>query len=81
MRLAGDLETVVQVEDGVKNGVVVGDVDDGAVREHHANAFLKHRVFEVAVKIVGHEKAAAQEILAQIFASAWVNPHSPTWTA
>ena len=62
---AGNLVAIIEVEEGMKNGVVVGDLDDGAIGENHAHAGYKHLPLVGAVKIVGHEKAAAEQVIAK----------------
>ena len=64
---AGDLEAVVQIEDGVEDGVVVGDVDDGAIGEDHPHGLFELGLLFVSVEVVGHEEAAAQEVVAEFF--------------
>src|SRR3984885_1000645 len=62
----GNLEAIIEIEDGVKYGVAIGDVDDGAFGED-----LFHRLFEEgllfrSVKIVCHEEAAPEKIIAKL---------------
>src|SRR5271155_5119821 len=66
MRLAGDLDFVVKIVDGVKNRVLVIDVDNRAIGEHAVHRFLKHAPFGGSVKIVGHEKSAVQTVVAEL---------------
>ena len=81
MRLARHLDTVVQIVYRVENRIVVGDVLDRPVRKHELDALFELVPFVDAVKIVGHEESAAQQILAHDAASSSFNPHSPTCTA
>ena len=62
------LVALVEIEDGVKDGVVVGDVDDGTVGEDHLHGFFEVGDLFGAVEVVGHEEAAAEKIVAQFFA-------------
>ena len=64
MRRAGNLKAIVQIEHGVKDRVAIRNVHDGTIRKHEANPLQEHFPLVVAVKIVGHEEAAAQQILA-----------------
>ena len=65
---AGDLVAVVEIEDGVEDGVVVGDVDDGAVGEDHLHGLFEVGLLFGAVEVVGHEEASAEEVVAEFFA-------------
>jgi hypothetical protein len=64
---SGDLVAVVEIEDGVKDGVVVGDVDDGTVGEDHLHGLFEVGLLFGSVEIVCHEEAAAKEIVAEFF--------------
>src|ERR1051326_727750 len=67
MRFAGDLEAIVQIEDGMEDGVLVIDLDDRPVGKDVPDALLEHLPFVVAVEIVGHEESAAQKVIAYLF--------------
>ena len=60
---AGHLEPVVQIVDGVKDGVLVIDLDDGPVGKHPLHAGGEDLPLFGSVEIVAHEEAAAQQIL------------------
>ena len=63
---SGDLEALLQIVDGVKDGIVVGDVFDGAIGEHALHAgdeggpFAHAAVGLGAMEVVANEEAAAQ---------------------
>ena len=61
--LAGHLEPVVQIVDGVKDGVLVVDLHDGPVGKHPLHAVDEDLPLFRPVEIVAHEEAAAQQIL------------------
>src|SRR5882672_6190876 len=64
MCLAWDLEPIVQIEHGVENRILVVDLHDGAVRKNEPDALFEHFPLVVAMQIVGHEKTAAQQVIA-----------------
>src|SRR5579884_1000759 len=64
---AGHLVTLVEVVNGVEDGVFGFDLDDGAVRENFAHAGGEDLPLVGAVKVVAHEEAAAEQVL----------PHGP----
>ena len=66
MGFAGNLRLVADVEHGVEVRVVVGELDDVPVWEGVTNALGEHRPLGVAVKIVGHEEAAALDVFAEL---------------
>src|SRR5580658_5242777 len=49
---------VGQIEQDVKNWIVLGNIHDRAVGKHLAHASYEDRPFQVAPKIVAHEKSA-----------------------
>ncbi len=61
---AGDLVAIREIEDGVEDGVVVGDVDDGTVGEDHLHGLFEVGLLFGSVEVVGHKEAAAEEIVA-----------------
>ena len=65
MRRAWHLKLVVDVENCVKERVIVGQVYNGPVGKYPLHALFKDRPFQRAMKVVGHEKAASQQIVAQ----------------
>ncbi len=65
---AGDLVALVEIEDGVEDGVGVGDVDDGALGEDLFHGGFEVGLLFVAVEVVGHEEAAAEEVVAEFCA-------------
>src|ERR1035437_5606611 len=62
---AGDLKPFIEIVDGVKNRVAVGDVENGTVGKDAAHAFHENVPLDLAVKIVAHEEAAAEDELAE----------------
>src|SRR5579862_1569403 len=64
--LAGDLIAIVEVEDGVKNGAAVFNVDNGPVGKNTAHPGEEDIPLVAAVKIVAHKKTAAQQKIAQL---------------
>ncbi len=63
--LARNLITVVQVVNGVKDGIGIGNFDHGPVGENQPHGFVEAIPLFGAPKIVQHEKAAAQQVLAE----------------
>ena len=63
--LARYLEALAQVIKNVENFIFIGQIFDGAVREHHQHA--AHEVFPIgcAVEIVNHNKTALEQVFAQ----------------
>ena len=61
---AGDLVAVVQIVDGVEDGIAIGDLHDGAVGKDLFHAGDEDVPLVSAVEIVAHEEAAAEEVLA-----------------
>src|SRR5665213_2211469 len=62
---AGNLKAVLEIVNRMEDGVVVGNVFDGAIRENLGHARKKHlpltedvMIRLVAVKIVDHEETA-----------------------
>ena len=62
---AGDAVAVGQIEHGVKDRIVIGNIDERAVREHVFHPLHEDFPLFGAVKIVGHEESSAQEVIAQ----------------
>jgi hypothetical protein len=62
---AGHLVAVVQVEDGVEDGVLIRDIDDLAFREDLVHGVYEDVPFVGGVEIVAHEEAAAQQEFAE----------------
>src|ERR1019366_6123743 len=56
---------IVQIEHGMEDGIIVWNLHDGAVRKNLLDALFKHLPLDGSVKIVRHEKSAAQEIITQ----------------
>src|SRR5580704_8668991 len=67
MLRAWNLETVGQLEHGLQDWIAFRDVDNRPVRKYQADALQEHLPFVVAMKIVRHEEAAAQQIFAHHF--------------
>src|SRR5258708_3307479 len=61
------LEAIVQVVHGVKNRVLVRNLDNLPLRENHLDSLLEHLPLVETVEVVGHEKPAAQKILSKNF--------------
>src|ERR1700704_4498057 len=62
---AGHLETLAQVIEHVENFILVGQVFDGAVREHHQHAAHEALPIGGAMEIVDHDEAALEQVFAQ----------------
>jgi hypothetical protein len=62
---AGYLVPVVQIEHGMEDGVLIGDIDDGAVGEHFLHAVDEDFPLVGGVEIVAHEESAAQQEFAE----------------
>ena len=60
-RHAGHLVAMVKIVDGAEDRVVVGNFDDRPVGKYLVHAGEEHAPLDVAVEIVAHEKAAAQQ--------------------
>src|SRR5437868_12391084 len=52
-----------QIEHGVKDRILAGNIDDTPVGEHAAHTGHEHLPFTRAVKVVTHEESAAQQVL------------------
>jgi pyruvate dehydrogenase E2 component (dihydrolipoamide acetyltransferase) len=61
----------IVTRDDVLEAAEASDVNDVAVREGETDAPGKHIPLGVAMKIVGHEEAAAQQIFTQNFTLRW----------
>src|ERR1017187_10209968 len=62
---AGDLIAVVEIEDGGEDGVLIGDVHNGAIGEHLLHAVDENFPLVGGVEIVAHEESAAHEEFAE----------------
>ena len=62
---ARNLVALIQIEDGVKDGVLVRDIHDGLIREDLVHGEDEDVPFVGGVEIVAHEEPPAQEELAE----------------
>src|SRR5580704_17447404 len=63
MVVTHNLNTIVEIIDCVKNGIAIWDVFNRPIRKNELDALFEFGPFIEAVKIVGHEKSAAQKVL------------------
>src|SRR6185437_7056231 len=66
MLRADDLIAIIEIVNSVKDRVAAGNIDDLPVREDTLHAFLEDLPLHGAVEVVGHEEAAAQQVIAQL---------------
>ena len=64
--IARNLLALLEIPERMEDRVVVGDVDDRPVGEHAPHAVDEDAPLDGAVKVVDHEKPAAQQVLAQL---------------
>src|SRR6201998_3389256 len=62
---ARDSVAVVQIEHAVEEGITVRIFGGGATRKDFLYALFEYLPLDRSVEIVGHEKTAAQQIIAQ----------------
>src|SRR5712691_10172082 len=58
-----ELETLIQIVDGMKDWITVLDFHDGTIREHALDARLESRPLLSSVEIVRHEKATLKQVV------------------
>src|SRR5580658_7391929 len=63
---ARDPVAIVQIIESVEDRVVIWDIHDGALRENHLHGVFEIGLFLGSMKIVSHEKASAQQIVAKL---------------
>ena len=67
-RGAGDLDLLIEIIKHVEDGVLIIDLDNLTVRKNAAHTGHKIIPFHLSVKVIDHEKAAAQKVVAQFLA-------------
>src|ERR1700733_6358682 len=64
---SGDLIAVVQIEDGVEDRIVVGNVPNGTFGKDHLHGPFEVSLLLRAMEIVGHKKSAAEQVVSKFF--------------
>ena len=62
----GDLRHLGQIENRVEDRVLVSEIDDWPIREYAIHALGERLVVAFAEQAVAEEKAAAQQVLAEL---------------
>src|SRR5260370_14521955 len=63
---AGDLEAIIEIENGMEDCVVVWNVDEVAFWEDHLHGLFEVGLFLGAVAVVGHEEASTEKVVAEL---------------
>src|SRR5216684_3069554 len=64
--LARHLITIVQIENGVEDRILVVDLNDGPIRKHAAHARNEHRPLMCSVEVIAHEESAPQQKIPEL---------------
>ena len=61
-----DAVSIVQIEDGVKDRIVIRYIHDRSFGKDHLHGLLEVGLFLRSMEIVGHEEASTEKVVAQL---------------
>ncbi len=63
---AWHLVTIVQIENGVEDRILVVDLNNGPIRKHAAHARYEDLPLFCSVEVIAHEESAAEQKIAEL---------------